>query len=374
MGDRLGEREDHGALAPRICIISMFEQEASIWLDESSFLDFCKEIKVDGLLPNFCTLHCTADANVCQVTVGESGIHEVNAALSIYALLASPLFDFRHTYFLIAGVAGINPKAGTIGSVGFARYAVQVDLRYEFDARQIPADWATGYVPSGSSRPDEYPQIIYGTEVYELNDALRQFAVERAGRASLADSQPAAEYRAWYAKNGGGRYRAAGQPPRVLSTCDVATSNVFFHGSLLSESVEKTVGLFTGGAAKYCMTNQEDNAILAALLRGSLSGKADFSRVIVMRAGSNFDQPYTPDTPLKMPLHSGHGGFEPSLKNLYLVGSEVIAAILEQWSATFENGIPPENYIGDILGSLGRIPDFGQNQRRSVEQSGAAKP
>ncbi len=33
----------------------------------------------------------------------------------------------------VAGIAGINPKVATLGSVTFARYAVQVALEYEID-------------------------------------------------------------------------------------------------------------------------------------------------------------------------------------------------------------------------------------------------
>ena len=60
------------------------------------------------------------------------------------ALTFSSLFDFTTTYFLIAGIAGIDPKAATLGSVTFAKYAVQVALQYEFDAREIPANYTTG--------------------------------------------------------------------------------------------------------------------------------------------------------------------------------------------------------------------------------------
>ena len=45
---------------------------------------------------------------------------------------------------MIAGIAGINPKVATLGSVTFARYAVQVALQYEFDAREIPSNFTTG--------------------------------------------------------------------------------------------------------------------------------------------------------------------------------------------------------------------------------------
>ncbi len=74
-----------------------------------------------------------------------SDIHlEINAATSMTALTFSPLFNLTHTYFLIAGIAGVNPKVATLGSVTFAKYAVQVALQYEFDAREIPDNFSTG--------------------------------------------------------------------------------------------------------------------------------------------------------------------------------------------------------------------------------------
>ena len=60
------------------------------------------------------------------------------------ALTLSSEFDLTKTYFLIAGIGGINPKIATLGSVTFAKYAVQVALQYEFDAREIPDNYTTG--------------------------------------------------------------------------------------------------------------------------------------------------------------------------------------------------------------------------------------
>lgn len=104
-----------------------------------------------------------------------NGAHptEINAATTISSLVASPSFDFSRTYWLIAGIAGVNPEVATLGSVTFAKYAVQVALQYEFDAREMPANFTTGYVPLGATAPGEYPTSIYGTEVFEVNEALR---------------------------------------------------------------------------------------------------------------------------------------------------------------------------------------------------------
>lgn len=40
--------------------------------------------------------------------------------------------------FTVAGIAGVNPKIAGIGSVTFARYAVQVALQYEIDGEKAP--------------------------------------------------------------------------------------------------------------------------------------------------------------------------------------------------------------------------------------------
>jgi len=86
---------------------------------------------------------------------------EINAAATIAAFVLSSQFDLRSTYFLIAGIGGVNPEIATICSVVFARFAVQVSLQYEIDARELSSDYNTGYIPLGSVSTDEYPRLIY---------------------------------------------------------------------------------------------------------------------------------------------------------------------------------------------------------------------
>lgn len=52
------------------------------------------------------------------------------------------------------------------------------------------------------------------------------------------------------------------------------------------------------------------------------------------------------------------GGLTPALRNLYNTGVTIIDGILADWKSRFEQGIKPDNYIGDIFGSLGREPDW----------------
>lgn len=44
--------------------------------------------------------------------------------------------------------------------------------------------------------------------------------------------------------------------------------------------MESYAKLLTNGTAQYCITAQEDNATLEALLRGAQTKRIDFSRII----------------------------------------------------------------------------------------------
>jgi hypothetical protein len=138
-----------------------------------------------GASPLFPYVSCQRTHEVCIVTTGEG---EINAAATMMALSLSSLFDLTETYFLIAGIGGVNPYHGTLGTAAFASYSVQVGLSYELDARQMPANWTTGYwvrLPPfsalslrlvffltssllqalGTSQPGELPDVsdLYGT-------------------------------------------------------------------------------------------------------------------------------------------------------------------------------------------------------------------
>ncbi|KAM0209467.1 hypothetical protein ACHAPA_005765 [Fusarium lateritium] len=348
-------------LSPKVLLIAMFYEESRNWLSPESALQFPRKVRVPGLARGYEDIHVTTNGEVALLVVGTALI---NASLSISALLTSSLFDLRKTYFVLTGIAGVNPKRATIGSVAFAKFAVQVDTQLEFDAREIPSEWDSGYVPMGADKPDQFPGIVHGSEVFELNTKLRDYAFSLAKTVELEDSPEAARHRALWKGSPDGIFDRATEKPGVLEG-DVLSSNTFWHGHRISEAMEKVAKVYTSGQGEYTMTAQEDNALLAGLLNATLQEKVDFSRILLIRSASNFDRGHE-DTPHQLPFVMDKGGLGPSTRNLYLTALKVVEGILENWDVKFEAGIAPENYIGDIFGSLGGAPGFGD--KHSIDQ------
>lgn len=216
----------------------------------------------------------------------------------------------------------------------------------------------------------DLPCRIYGTEVFEVNEALRDIAISFASTAVLNDTATSESYRALYEVSPS--YQAGSEPPSVLG-CDVATSDVYYSGTRLSEAFENTTTLWTNGSGVYCTTAQEDNATLEAILRAAQFNLTDITRAIVMRTASDFDRPPPGISELQNLLYVNQGGFPPAIKNIYLAGVKVVTGILDGWSSTFEKGIAPPNYVGDIFATLGGHPDFGQPAAFITKRSVAAK-
>lgn len=271
------------------------------------------------------------------------------------ALAFSALFDLSKTYFMVAGNAGINPTCGTTGSVAFSRYVVQVALQYELDPRDIPSNYSTGYIPQGTEAPGQYPVYIYGTEVFELNANLRDRAVALASKAKLSDNALAKTYRAQFP-----HAEAAAKLPSVFKG-DTASSDNWFSGPTLGDAFTNYTALVTNGTGRYCMTAQEDSGTLESLLRATLAGRVDFSRIIVMRTASDFDRAPPGVSSVQNLIYDDCGGLELSYENMYAAGIEIVKDIRAHWADTYEGGIDAKNYVGDIFDSLdGKIkPDFG---------------
>jgi purine nucleoside permease len=317
-----------GKAAPRVMIISMFGPEGKVWLDR---MGPWRDIVLPGLSPDYPAVHCNRD----QVCVLTTGMGHSNAAASTMALVLSRRFDLSRTYFLIAGIAGINPELGSLGSVAWARYLVDFGMQWEIDGREIPADWTTGYLGINTRSPADKPPLDYRTEVFQLNEVLLQKAYALSRNVGLSDNAQAQAARARFGT------APANQPPTVLQ-CDTLAGDTWFSGSLLGQRASQWTRILTDGKGVYCTTQQEDNATFEALKRGARVKLVDLDRVAVLRAGSDFDRPAPGQTSADNLLnYAAQGGFDIALQNLYLAGAPLVREITTHWRA-WRGGVPAD--------------------------------
>jgi purine nucleoside permease len=314
-------------LPVKVLVINLFGLEAAPWI---AALKPTQDIAVPGLSSDYPFVKCNTDA-VCQMT---TGMGHANAAASVMAVLLSGRFDLRKTYFLIAGIAGIDPARGTLGSVAWARYLVDAGIAHEIDARELPKNWSDGYFGVMTNGPDEVPRFDYRTEAFRLDDALLGQALALSHSVQLQDAQDLQAYRRHYPE------AAAKQPPSVIQ-CDTLSGDTWWSGRRLGEHARRWTKLLTHGQGVYCTTQQEDNAVLNVLSRGSASKLVDLRRVADLRAGADFDRPYPGQSAVATLTDQRHLSDSATVaaNNLVHAGMPLVTAIVAHWSE-WEQGVP----------------------------------
>jgi purine nucleoside permease len=312
----------------KVLVINLFSLEAAPWI---AALRPAQDIAVPGLSSDYPLVKCNADA-VCQMT---TGMGHANAASSVMAVLMSGLFDLHQTYFLIAGIAGIDPERGTLGSVAWARYLVDAGIAHEIDARELPRGWSDGYFGVMTDGPNEVPRFAYRTEAFHLDEALLQQALALSRGAKLEDAADLRAYRRHYPE------AAANHPPVVIQ-CDTLSGDTWWSGRRLGEHARHWTKLLTNGKGVYCTTQQEDNAVLNALTRGAESKLIDLRRVADLRSGADFDRPYPGQQALATLIDQRRLSDSATIAadNLVHAGMPLVAAIVAHWNE-WQHGVPP---------------------------------
>jgi len=310
----------------KVMIISMFGPEGQVWLDK---LGPWKAIRVAGLSPDYPVVNCNRQ-EVCVMT---TGMGHANATASLMALTFSDKFDLRRTYFMIAGIAGIDPMQGTIGSAAWAKYLVDFGIQWEVDAREKPDSWPSGFLGINTKSPTDKPPLDYKTEVFKLNPDLADAAYALSKNVMLADSAQAQAARAKFS------YAPANQPPKVIQ-CDTLASDTWWSGKYIGERARDWTKLVTDGKGVYCTTQQEDNATYEALSRAASAHRVDLNRVAAVRSGSDFDRPHDGQSAADNLLnYAAQGGFAPAIDNLYRAGNPLVQEIATHWTE-WRDGVP----------------------------------
>jgi purine nucleoside permease len=319
----------------RVVVVTMFEHGSDTGDRPGEFQFWVEREKLDRVIPfpaGYRDLRLNREKGILGIVTG-AGV--TNATAAIMALGADARFDLSKSYWLVAGIAGVDPEDASIGSAAWANYVLDGDLVREFDARESPAGWPYGRLPIGATAPNRLPEVArWETVVYELNRKLGAWAFNLTHDVVLIDTPELAAYRAKYSEHPNAR-----RPPFVLQG-DSLGSSTFWHGRILNQWANDWVRLWTKGQGNYVMTNMEDNGTANALERLSKVGWADRNRLLVLRAGSNYSMP-PPGMDAASSIFAPYVGMTPSLEAAYRVGSAVVHELVGNWSK-WENRIPGE--------------------------------
>src|SRR5713226_9584148 len=320
----------------KVVVVTMFERGEDTGDTPGEFQLWVEREHLDQLVPlpsGYHHVRLNRDGVLGMVT----GVGTAKAAASVMALGLDPRFDLSKAYWIVAGIGGGDPADVSLGSAVWADHVLDGDLAYEIDARQIPENWPTGYVPLRKATPYEEPvrQELEG-ELYTLNSELVAWAFRLTKDIPLHDSD---SLRAWRARFAG--FPNALKPPFVARG-DTLSSSTFWHGSKMDEWANAWARYYTSGKGNYMVSAMEDSGTMQALTFLSQAGRVDLQRVLVLRTVSNYDReaPGTtaPDS-LKAMASGNYSAYMPALEAAESVGDKVVRDIVEHW-ADRESNIP----------------------------------
>jgi purine nucleoside permease len=258
-----------------------------------------------------------------------TGVGTAKAAASVMALGLDPRFDLSKAYWIVAGIGGGDPADVSLGSAVWADHVIDSDLAYEIDAREIPKDWPTGYVPMRRSTPYQPPaRPDSDGEIFTLNPQLVAWALQLTKDVLLADSDHIRMARARF-----NNFPNAIRPPFVTHG-DALSGMTFWHGAIMDTWANAWVKYFTGGAGNFMVTAMEDTGTLQSLTFLSHAGRVDLNRVLVLRTVSNYDQQapgLTAVQSLKQMIDGDYDAYMESLEAAERVGDKVVRDIVDHW-------------------------------------------
>lgn len=260
----------------------------------------------------------------------------VPASELIMALCLDPRLDLRKTYWIINGISGIDPAAGSIGSAVWAANVIDGDAMREIGEAEMPAGWPYGLFAIGTTAPNQLPKAqaeaggwggatLTYTMNYALNPALTRWAYEFSKSHAKLDDLPA--LKVWRAKYTG--YAAAQLPPQIMMGGTLASAR-YWHGEARTQWARDWVKLWTGGNDTLFTTAMEQAAYVGTLQRMAQKGFVDFSRVMMLRSASNYSTPPTGQD-VRTTIGDESLGTEAAFEAQYRAGSVVAHELLAHW-------------------------------------------
>ena len=323
-------------LLVKVVIVTMFEigaedddkpGELQIWLDNREFPEVFP-------FQGYRDLYYDPKGNVLLMA---TGIGTARSAAATMAVGMDQRFDLSNAYWLVVGIAGIDPEDATVGSAVWAEYLLDGDLGHQIDAREIPEDWPFGYFPRFTSRPFDKNKPEPSGEVFRLNSELTEWAYQLTKDIDLPDDESAERERLLYKL-----HPAARGTPKVMKG-DSISALTFWHGALLNEWANRLMSYWTEGKGNMVTAAMEDTGTYLSLLWLDRIKRVKKDRLMVLRSGSNFTMQPPSRTAAENLVREAndrnYAGLEIALESGYRVGSKVVDEITENWDV-YKRGIP----------------------------------
>lgn len=322
-------------LPVRIVIVTMFEIGKDSGDAPGEFQLWKERRHLDTRIPfpqSYHDLYYNPDSQILAMV---TGIGNIRSAAATMALGLDQRFDLSHAYFLVSGIAGIDPHDASIGSVAWSRFLVDGDLAHEIDAREIPGDWKTGFFPRNRKGPNDPTPPTPTGEVFEINAGLRDWAFRLTSDLALPDDPAIARERARFTG-----FPMAQRPPFVLKGDNLAALT-FWHGALMTDWANDWVHYWTRGQGEFVTSAMEETGTYQSILYLDRIGRVDKQRFMVLRGGSNYTMPPPGVTAAAYLLreNEGYAGLNAALENLYRVGSKVVDELGAHWDR-YEKTVP----------------------------------
>jgi purine nucleoside permease len=322
-------RSESGAIAVKAVVVAAFERGEDTGDAPGEFQLWVEREHLDRVIPlaaGFHQLRMNKDGVLGMVT----GVGTAKAAASVMAIGLDPRFDLTKAYWIVAGIGGGDPADVSLGSAVWAEHVIDGDLAFEIDARQIPENWPTGFVPLRRETPYQLPvRTDLEGEVYTLNAGLVGWAFRLTEGITLSDTEAMKASRSRFTG-----FPNAQKPPFVIKG-DTLSASTFWHGSKMNEWANAWTRYYTGSRGNYMVAAMEDTGTMQALTFLSKAGRVDLQRVLVLRTVSNYDceAPGTSAAEsLKTMVFGNYSAYLPALEAAEIVGVKVVRDIVEHWS------------------------------------------
>ena len=324
-----------------VVIVTAFPPELSAW---TTGLPLGEALPFEqGASPNQPPLHLNRSLGILGLT---TGMGPARAAASITALGYDPRFDLAQSYFIVAGIAGVDPAAGSIGSVFIPRFLIGLGGGYTLDG--------IGHVPQARTTPDysrpwpsESEAIARGT-FHALSAPLVEWALEFANSTvQLADSPNLERARNGYVTDG-----ATARRPPSIGFGDSATGDTFWAGRTSTAWARNWTAFYSGGKARFAVTQMEDYAIAQALVSLDRGRRANASRLVVFRSASDYCYPPDGKSVSTWFFGATHMATPEALAAVYAAAAPIASALAAPPDDRTESDAGPDGAFGGSLGLL----------------------